>query len=697
MKRTITMAACAAAALCTSSMAQTTNWTNPAGGTFSAPTNWSAGVPISTSQAKFSLPGAYTVSFDGSATVGQTSIDLGVVTFALGGRDLTTGSLVVSPFSGNPGSPLPLLRLSNGRVMAGTASLLALEVVNAAQINATSTTSINRFLTVNGVGSTFTGNITLGGSIAGSGSSMLAAIDVLNGGLIALGSSFTAGDITGSYHEITVDGANSSFALSGFTLGQSGSASLVVSNGGAVKTNPAFSNFGTFRAATSSVSTASILIDGGTMQFSEISLGGSSATSTGATAGSATMIVRNGGVVQSGSSSASSSTTLAIFSTSSLDLDDGTLRGTGNVRVEGFLRGSGLISQALINWNTGRVLVAAGKRLRNGSTSLWTNNGLMTLDNGSQLDAGLLNNEPGALLTARNGATIENRTTANRGSVAFTAGHVDVLGRFDNILPNSVVTLSNGATATFYDDVMNFGRINLNAGSVATFLGSYTATGAGTITGSGTATFEGDLRPSSPAGIGTLLAGGDLNLGAASTLRIKLGGLQRGSEYDTVDVGGTVGFDGSIHVSRINGFVPLPGDAFEIARFAASTGDVAIINATGFAGLSFTKASDAMSLTLVASATGGDANLDAIVNFDDLVTLAQNYGIVSGANWLEADFTHDGGVGFDDLVLLAQNYGGTAGEFAGDWALAQSLVPEPATIAALLSVCAVFTRRRRGN
>jgi hypothetical protein len=53
----------------------------------------------------------------------------------------------------------------------------------------------------------------------------------------------------------------------------------------------------------------------------------------------------------------------------------------------------------------------------------------------------------------------------------------------------------------------------------------------------------------------------------------------------------------------------------------------------------------------------GDANLDQAVNFDDLLSLAQNYGL--SGNWRQGDANYSTTVTFDDLLLLAQNYGST--------------------------------------
>jgi len=55
-------------------------------------------------------------------------------------------------------------------------------------------------------------------------------------------------------------------------------------------------------------------------------------------------------------------------------------------------------------------------------------------------------------------------------------------------------------------------------------------------------------------------------------------------------------------------------------------------------------------------ALAGDANHDGIVNFADLLVLAQNYG-KSNVTFGQGDFNYDGTVSFPDLLILAQHYG----------------------------------------
>jgi hypothetical protein len=98
----------------------------------------------------------------------------------------------------------------------------------------------------------------------------------------------------------------------------------------------------------------------------------------------------------------------------------------------------------------------------------------------------------------------------------------------------------------------------------------------------------------------------------------------------------------------------------------------------------------------------GDTDLNGSVNFNDLLALAQNYNGTS-RSWFQGDFDYTGTVDFNDLLSLAQNYNGTlslegetfSADFAADFALAMSLVPEPTTLAAVGGLACTMLRRRR--
>ena len=112
---------------------------------------------------------------------------------------------------------------------------------------------------------------------------------------------------------------------------------------------------------------------------------------------------------------------------------------------------------------------------------------------------------------------------------------------------------------------------------------------------------------------------------------------------------------------------------------------------------------------VVEFALAGDANLDGLVNFSDLLLVAQDYGR-TGQDWADGDFNYDGLVNFSDLLLVAQNYGKQLsrrracripGSFAAQWQLAQTeistrqSVPEPAAPGLLALAAAAWLTRRR--
>jgi len=102
----------------------------------------------------------------------------------------------------------------------------------------------------------------------------------------------------------------------------------------------------------------------------------------------------------------------------------------------------------------------------------------------------------------------------------------------------------------------------------------------------------------------------------------------------------------------------------------------------------------------------GDANLDDVVNFDDLLLLAKSYN-GQDRTWFSGDFNFDGVVNFDDLLILAKNYNKNysqavptspvfSPEFNAEIASAFAAVPEPGSVGFLggLGVLALLSRRR---
>lgn len=94
----------------------------------------------------------------------------------------------------------------------------------------------------------------------------------------------------------------------------------------------------------------------------------------------------------------------------------------------------------------------------------------------------------------------------------------------------------------------------------------------------------------------------------------------------------------------------------------------------------------------------GDINNDGVVNFPDLLVLAQHYGKMVPA-FTEGDVTGDGIVNFNDLLLLAQDYGQslTSGISPITTGTTATYVPEPFIAAISIAVLALIRRGRENG
>ena len=187
--------------------------------------------------------------------------------------------------------------------------------------------------------------------------------------------------------------------------------------------------------------------------------------------------------------------------------------------------------------------------------------------------------------------------------------------------------------------------------------------------------------------------------GTFDVFNLNAAGFTAGLDLDSATLSGSASF-GSGFVPQAN--INAGGSASVGFTFSAtqSQSDSAVLTIlTSDVNLPGAHSRSPLTLNLVArGAIAGDANLSGMVNFDDLLILAQNY-LTTNSGWLMGDFNRDLAVDFDDLLALAQNYqsnglGSSASSFANDWALARSVAPEP-TALATSSLIAIGMRRRR--
>jgi hypothetical protein len=156
--------------------------------------------------------------------------------------------------------------------------------------------------------------------------------------------------------------------------------------------------------------------------------------------------------------------------------------------------------------------------------------------------------------------------------------------------------------ATFY----NYGTIEVKAGTLQ-FQGPWTqgagsttvdggtvlggtllSIGGGTLAGSGTIQAamvnSGVTSPGGSPGTLSLGPGEDYQQGTNGTLLVELGGHNPGTEYDQLVVGGNASLAGTLELRLIDGFVPQPGDQFQVLTCGSQTGQFSRINAPAVSG-----------------------------------------------------------------------------------------------------------------
>jgi hypothetical protein len=302
----------------------------------------------------------------------------------------------------------------------------------------------------------------------------------------------------------------------------------------------------------------------------------------------------------------------------------------------------------------------------------------------------------GATLTVDNG-------TAEGSIVATTAGNA--INAPVNFNSNAVIDLTADVRTGNQDGVPSLtgaslainGNVSIAAAKMlrTTSVGALTLNG-NVIGGAGSALHIGG-GTTALSGTGHRIAVSDLGVATSAQLDI-------GTGSATVDYTGTTPF-ANLYGAVVSGYAAGAQNGKGIVTSAAGR-TVGIIEASSVTlpGNLFLGQTVDATTVLIRSTYAGDFDLSGLVEFADLVVLAQNYQGGTSFVWRQGDTNFDGQVNFADLVSLAQNYqkpltleelGALGSDVAADWALAQSLVPEPTTLVCLAGVSALTLRRRR--
>jgi autotransporter-associated beta strand protein len=320
--------------------------------------------------------------------------------------------------------------------------------------------------------------------------------------------------------------------------------------------------------------------------------------------------------------------------------------------------------------------------------------------NGGTLRAGAISNLTGTLVNAFSEAASARNFNFNGGTLTHLAGQ-------DLTVAGTASTDADPATTGNFIflrvPATNTGGILVDAGRKVTLADTVRIANSGGATptagllrksGAGGLQINGAIDPTVglkvDAGVaqvsnGTVLARADVN----STLVVDYTGTSVLADVKANIVAGYNGGAWNGTTGYISSQAAVAGSPKQALGYAEAS-ELYGPSGTTLAGLAIDN-----SAVVVMKTLAGDFNLDKTVNFDDLLKLAANYN-ASSTIWTTGDATYDGITNFDDLLQLAANYNQTlTGSFGGDWALAQSAVPEPTSLVAIGAAGAALLRRRR--
>lgn len=517
----------------------------------------------------FNLTSAIAVNGDigGSGSLTQS----GSGTLTLGGNNSYSGNTTVNAGRITPG----------GSTALGSGTL----VLNGGGLTNAAPLLLSNPVTIGASGGTLevtSGTMTLNGNIGGSG-----PITKQGTGFLTLGGDNTSFTGTATISAGTVTGNTAS--LPGNIVNNAALIFLQPSNG---------SHSGNLSGSgTLTKSGAGIL----TLSGNNASFSGSSTISQG------TIALGLSTALGTGSVSVSSGATLDV-GTGSFDLSR--LLGSGQLKGNGALSYGAAANLSLANVITGSTslskggtstLTLSGNSDYSGGTIV--SGGTLAVASNSALGSGTLTLDGGTLQASGAARTLSN--DVNLSGDTLISGNLPLILEGDFTLSrNRDLSIESSVPAKITGIIGQSGgaRSLLKYGS-----GELELTGANTYTG-GTTIAEGTLRINNTSGSafgtgavtvesGATLAGAGSFTGAlqnngnfapgnspalvslsnfaqspTGVLQLELGGLTRGSEYDALNVTGTLNLDGTMQVVFYNGFVAEAGQSFDLLNWGSVAG-----------------------------------------------------------------------------------------------------------------------------
>jgi hypothetical protein len=290
------------------------------------------------------------------------------------------------------------------------------------------------------------------------------------------------------------------------------------------------------------------LVSGG-VAVTELELGNNGTISgPGALAIGNTLFWTNGIIQSNGALNISPGARLSILGPSGKTLLQRTINNQGNIF---------LVNQATVECGAGAIL----NNLSSGTIDIQTDATISFNNAGQRL---VIHNAGDFVKSAGAGITSIDASLNNSGNIEVKAGTLDFQGSW---------TQTQGSTIIESGNVLGGRPLTIGGGS----LGGTGIIQAKVING-------GITSPGGFPGILSLGPGADYEQLANGVLLAELGGHIAGTQYDQLAVGDNVSLAGVLELHLINGFVPQPGDQFQILTCVSQTGRFSQISAPQISG-----------------------------------------------------------------------------------------------------------------
>ncbi|HEY1684021.1 MAG TPA: hypothetical protein VGG19_04610 [Tepidisphaeraceae bacterium] len=359
----------------------------------------------------------------------------------------------------------------------------------------------------------------------------------------------------------------------------------------------------------------------------------------------------------------------------------GFLFGTMNFSGNTTLTGSGTIDDVPIIIANGATLTQDVNHTIEGRGTIsgsFINNGTVNANSSGNTLAIENNLTNTSTLEATGGGTLQlNGSTTNSGSIFAGASSTVIIS---GPLTNTGSISTNGGSIQFNNSLTNNGTILVDSGDNTSIV-------AGQITGTGSAEVSGSLTVNSINQNTLTIESGSVSIrprangGGPSTInQLTLSGT---GTLDLSDNSLTLPYTGTSPLTSIQNDIASAYDKGKWDGAGITTSAAATHPGTSLG------IKDTGTQVLVQYTWYGDANLDGVVNLEDLTTIHDNLG-KTGVGWSGGDFNYDGIVNADDVSLFQLGDAEQNGQFPTE-------LPEPSAVFLLASLAAIPHRRRRNR